>query len=70
LYREVSLFFWKQAQLLTPNHRLTGELASSNQPQAWFFQDCFFQEMIRRVVVSDYLTINCHAAFVPYSTMY
>jgi hypothetical protein len=30
-------FCWKQAQLLTPNRRLTGELASSNQPQAWFF---------------------------------
>jgi hypothetical protein len=65
----VSLFFWKQAQLLTPNHGLSGELASSSQPQAWFFK-IVFQEMIRRVIVSDYLTINCHAALVPYSTMY
>jgi hypothetical protein len=31
------LFFSKQAQLLTPNHRLSGELASSNQPQASLF---------------------------------
>jgi hypothetical protein len=75
LYREVSLFFGKQAQLLTPHHRLTGELASSNQPQAWFFkigffQDWFFREMVRRAIVSDYLTISAHAALVPYSTMY
>jgi len=70
LYREVSLFFWKLAQLLTPNHRLSGELASSNQPQPGFFKIVFFRKMIRRVIVSDYLTINCHAAFVPYSTMY
>jgi hypothetical protein len=26
---------------LTPNHRLSGELASSNQPQAWFFKIVF-----------------------------
>jgi hypothetical protein len=39
-------FSWKQAQL--PNHRLTGELASSNQ--AWFFREqAFFQEMTRRI---------------------
>jgi hypothetical protein len=30
----------------------------------------FFQEMTRRIIVSDYLTISAHAAFVPYSTMY
>jgi hypothetical protein len=47
------------------NHRPIGEIASSNQPQVWFVQ-----EMIRRVAVSDYLTINCHAALVPHSTMY
>jgi hypothetical protein len=69
VYRKVS-FFLEEAQLLTTNRRLTCELASSNQ--AWFFREqaCFFQEMTRRAIVSDYLTINCHAAFVPYSTMY
>jgi hypothetical protein len=35
-----------------------------------FFQDWFFQEMVRRAIVGDYLTISAHAAFVPYSTMY
>jgi hypothetical protein len=68
-------FSGKQAQLLTPHHRLTGEPASSNQPQAWFFQDWFFQDwffrkMVRRAIVGDYLTISAHAAVVPYSTMY
>jgi hypothetical protein len=42
------LFFSKQAQLLTPNHRLTGELASSNQPRAWFFRIGFFQDWVFR----------------------
>jgi hypothetical protein len=37
------------------------------------FPDRFFSrfgEMVRRAIVSGYLTISAHAAFVPYSTMY
>jgi len=34
------------------------------------FPACFFQGMICRIIVSGYLAIGAHAAFVPYSTMY
>jgi len=34
------------------------------------FPACFFQGMIRRIIVSGYLAMSANAAFVPYSTMY